>query len=133
MEQGAGSYHEKTSYNRSNMGGHFLDWQNQPDVFKVYEARESMPMPREIPLPRENLFTLYERTPEPRTEHDVLDLETLSRILLLTYNADLAGASAQWHVLFSKRCLGRGPLPHGSLCGFRWNEGCGSRALSFFH
>ncbi len=85
MTQTAGAYHEKTRYERSNMGGHSLDWQNQPDVFKTYADGESIAMPREMPLPREDLFTLYERASEPRSGHDVFDLEKLSRILLLTY------------------------------------------------
>ena len=40
MKQTVGAYHEKTCYERSKMGGHFLDWQNQPDVFKTYAGLE---------------------------------------------------------------------------------------------
>jgi SagB-type dehydrogenase family enzyme len=85
MKQIAGSYHEKTRYDRSKMGGHFLDWQNQPELFKHYEGRETIAMPREMPLPHEDLFTLYEAPHENRPTHEVFDLAMLSGILLLTY------------------------------------------------
>ena len=90
MSRTAGLYHEKTRYERSKMGGHFLDWQNQPDVFKRYDGRETVSMPREMPLPCEDLFDLYEtplKDPVSQEVFDlaVFDLEKLSRILLLTY------------------------------------------------
>jgi SagB-type dehydrogenase family enzyme len=85
MKQTAGLYHEKTSYDRSKMGGHFLDWENQPEVFKRYDGRETVAMPREMPLPHEDFFALYEAPQENRLTHEVFDLEMLSRILLLTY------------------------------------------------
>ena len=61
MDQPAWKYHNTTSYERSEIGGHFLDWENQPDVFKTYADRELLEMPKEIPLPGEGLFTLYDR------------------------------------------------------------------------
>jgi SagB-type dehydrogenase family enzyme len=85
MKQTAGLYHEKTSYDRLKMGGHFLDWQNQPEVFKRYEGLETVAMPREMPLPNEDLFTLYNTPFEKRPGKAVFDLAMLSRILLLTY------------------------------------------------
>ncbi len=84
MNQTAGAYHQKTSYDRSKMGGHFLDWQNQPELFKIYDGLEAVPMPREIPLPQENLFALYGGRRKPPSV-DAFDLQELSRILLLTY------------------------------------------------
>jgi len=83
MNQTADEYHRKTSYDRSKMGGHFLDWQNQPEVFKMYDGLETVSMPREIPLPQKNLFDLYDNCSTPGV--DVFNLEELSRILLLTY------------------------------------------------
>jgi SagB-type dehydrogenase family enzyme len=84
MSETAGLYHEKTRYERSKMGGHFLDWQNQPDVFKRYDGRETVSMPREMPLPREDLFALYETPLKNPVSQEVFNLEKLSRILLLT-------------------------------------------------
>ncbi len=84
MNQAAATYHQKTSYDRSKMGGHFLDWQNQPNVFKTYDGMEKVPMPRDMPLPQENLFDLYgDGCKNPRV--DAFDLVELSKILLLTY------------------------------------------------
>ena len=85
MSQTAGSYHEKTRYERSKMGGHFLDWQNQPDVFKRYDGRETVSMPRDMSLPREDFFALYEMPLKNPVSQEVFDLEELSRILLLTH------------------------------------------------
>ena len=85
MSQTAGAYHEKTSYDRSKMGGHFLDWQNQPETIKRYDGRETVAMPRDMPLSGEDLFSLYEGPCKTRVSNVVFDLEELSRILLLTY------------------------------------------------
>jgi SagB-type dehydrogenase family enzyme len=77
-------YHNTTSYERSQLGGHFLDWENQPGLLKTYPNRELLEMSKGIPLPREDLFALYDRlsvTDKPKT---VKDLEGLSRILFLT-------------------------------------------------
>jgi SagB-type dehydrogenase family enzyme len=81
----AGAYHEKTGYERSKMGGHFLDWQNQPAVFKAYEGLETIPMPRQMPLPQRDFFSLYGGSVDPLENPGNYDLETLSKILLLTY------------------------------------------------
>ena len=74
MSNTAGLYHEKTCYERSRMGGHFLDWQNQPDVFKRYDGRETVSMPREMPLPCEDLFDLYETPLKDPVSQEVFDL-----------------------------------------------------------
>jgi SagB-type dehydrogenase family enzyme len=81
----AGSYHETTSYQRSQMGGHFLDWQNQPEVFKTYDGLDTIPMPRQVPLPRENLFSLHGGSRNAFQSRAAFNLEKLSEILLLTY------------------------------------------------
>ena len=85
MDQSAWEYHNTTSYERSKMGGHFLDWENQPDLFKTYADRELLEMPKEIPLPKEDLFTLYDRPSVEEKPKTVKDLADLSRILLLAY------------------------------------------------
>lgn len=85
MDQPAWNYHNTTSYERSKMGGHFLDWENQAELLKTYADRELLEMPKEIPLPKEDLFTLYDRPPVKEKHKATPDLEDLSRILLLTY------------------------------------------------
>jgi len=85
MDQPACEYHNTTSYERSKMGGHFLDWENQPELLKTYADRELLEMPKEIPLPKEDLFTLYDHPYVKEKPKAVPDLPDLSRILLLTY------------------------------------------------
>ena len=85
MDQPAWKYHNTTSYERSKMGGYFLDWENQPDLFKSYATRELLEMPKGIPLPKEDLFTLYDRPFMKDKPKTVKDLADLSRILLLAY------------------------------------------------
>ena len=84
MAKIAADYHEKTSYDRSSMGGHYLDWRNQPNVFKTYDGLKTISMSRGMPLPRKDLFSLYADLPENGANHFAFDLELLSKILLLT-------------------------------------------------
>ena len=74
-------YHRETSYDRYDMSGHYLDWANQPAVFKDYEGIEPLQLPREAALPKRSLSSLMKE----REENDgPLDITALSRILLLT-------------------------------------------------
>lgn len=77
-------YHEETSYDRNRMGGHFMDWANQPSVFKNYEGREPILLPRDVELPRGRLSKLLagEKTGAPGSGMDPV---ALSKLLLLTY------------------------------------------------
>jgi SagB-type dehydrogenase family enzyme len=81
-------YHRETSYERHRMGGHSLDWSNQPALFKTYEGIKSLKLPREVDLPKQRLSSiLLDKTPgKPGTE---INLATLSKLLLLacTYTA----------------------------------------------
>jgi SagB-type dehydrogenase family enzyme len=74
-------YHQETSYDRHNMSGHFLDWANQPGVFKDYEGIEAVPLPREVALPKTSLSSILAGSAEMQGS---LDITVLSRILLLT-------------------------------------------------
>ncbi|MBW2065946.1 MAG: SagB/ThcOx family dehydrogenase [Deltaproteobacteria bacterium] len=75
-------YHEESSYDRHRMSGHFLDWANQPSVFKVYQGIEPMEMPRDVALPKRHLSSLLLEQDGPQGSVD--DIRDLSRILLLT-------------------------------------------------
>ncbi len=85
MKGAAFDYHNSTSYERSKMDGHYLDWQNQPKVFKTYEGLKTVPMPREVPFPREDFFPLFDKGHEREVGDALFDLELLSKILLMTY------------------------------------------------
>jgi len=80
------NYHLKTSYDRNKMGGHFLDWANQPNVFKDYPGIETIKLPSKIKLPEEKLSTLLQKDDRPFGNSITPDLEDLSRVLLLTYS-----------------------------------------------
>ena len=78
-------FHDFTSYCRDRMGGHFLDWQNQPSVYKTYPNTEIVQLPKNTRFPEKFLSNLL-REPEPDKGPPRLDIEDVSRILLLTYS-----------------------------------------------
>jgi SagB-type dehydrogenase family enzyme len=45
MIRSAKDYHHATEYNRRTLKGHSLDWENQPNVYKVYEGISAVPLP----------------------------------------------------------------------------------------
>jgi len=53
-------YHQETSYDRKRMGGHYLDWQNQPLVFKTYPNMEPLILPSDVELPEKNLSSILQ-------------------------------------------------------------------------
>ena len=65
MTLSAVQYHRETSYRRDRMGGHSLDWANQPDTFKSYPRRIRFPLPREVDLPEIPLSRLIRAAPPP--------------------------------------------------------------------
>jgi SagB-type dehydrogenase family enzyme len=77
-------YHQETSYDRFAMSGHFMDWANQPKVFKEYTGITSLPLPKELPIPKGKLSAIFGGAGAV-TLPKSLDLETLSLILLLSY------------------------------------------------
>lgn len=76
-------YHRETSYFRNRMGGHFMDWANQPEVVKRYEGRTPILLPRDVTLPQKNLSSLLSGE-TPGDPGAVTDLAALSTLLLLT-------------------------------------------------
>ena len=79
-------YHQETSYQRNKMGGHFLDWENQPTVFKVYPGVTPIHLPREVGFPETTLFKLFKEDHTKSGDPLLLAIEDLSLILLLTYS-----------------------------------------------
>ncbi|UCF57391.1 MAG: SagB/ThcOx family dehydrogenase, partial [Deltaproteobacteria bacterium] len=66
------------------MTPHFLDWQNQPGVFKDYPGVAPVSLPSNLPLPEEKLSSLLiER--DVRDKIKQIDVEAVSLILRLTY------------------------------------------------
>lgn len=76
-------YHQATSYDRSEMSGHFLDWANQPKVFKEYPGITALPLPRDLQFPKGKLSAVLG---EPKADDlpRPLELEALSLLLFLS-------------------------------------------------
>jgi len=83
MIKTASQYHSHTSYQRGRMGGHYLDWQNQPDVFKKYQGVNPIPLPDEMPSFKKGLWSVLKETDtDPACRK--MDINHLSLILRLT-------------------------------------------------
>lgn len=92
-------YHKETSYERHRMGGHFLDWANQPAGFKVYEGLESLKLPREVEFPKRKLSSLLLEEMAERSATGI-DLAGLSKLLLLTQTLTAKARSLEGDFFF---------------------------------
>ncbi|MBN2032897.1 MAG: SagB/ThcOx family dehydrogenase [Deltaproteobacteria bacterium] len=101
-------YHQETSYDRHRMGGHFLDWADQPALFKTYEGIERVSLPREVELPKRRFSSLVldRMAGRPAT---TIDLDTLSRLLLLA-NTLTAKARTQGGDFYFRSAASAGAL-----------------------
>jgi SagB-type dehydrogenase family enzyme len=90
------------------MSGHALDWANQPKVFKEYPGITSLPLPRDLQLPRGELSAILS---EPAAEGlpKPLDLEKLSLLLLLS-NTHTARARSSEGDFFFRSAASAGAL-----------------------
>ena len=80
-------YHNLTSYQRDKIAGHYLDWENQPTLYKTYPNVEPFLLPRDIKLPEKKLSSLLkEKTTSTNNRSTFLNIDDLSRIFLLTYS-----------------------------------------------
>ena len=61
MIKSAFDYHESTNYDRKNMSGHYLDWKNQPMVFKDYPGVMPIVLPTEVNFPDIGVFDLIHK------------------------------------------------------------------------
>jgi SagB-type dehydrogenase family enzyme len=84
MIRSAQDYHQQTSYDRSRMSGHFLDWPNQPNVFKTYTGLRTVPLPEPAQRQDTALSALLLGEPAAGAETP-LDLAVLSRLIHLTH------------------------------------------------
>lgn len=78
-------YHDGTSYDRLAMGGHFLDWGNQPDVYKHYPGAKRIPLPDEMDLPQPSLWGILCQG-QALSRSGPVTLKDLARLLLLSYS-----------------------------------------------
>jgi SagB-type dehydrogenase family enzyme len=84
MIQSATQYHQHTSYTRNKIGGHYLDWSNQPNPYKDYEGLERVELPGEIQGLPAFLDEVLLREAGP-ADPSGIPLNTLSRIFTLSY------------------------------------------------
>jgi len=85
MTKSGFQYHKDTSYDRRNMTGHYLDWQNQPGIFKQYHGIDPLFLPQDVTPPEKMLSSLL-KNPDMNTTARAIDLEDLSLTLRLTYS-----------------------------------------------
>jgi len=78
-------YHHHTSYDRHKMTGHYLDWQNQPVVYKDYPGIDPVLLPQDLRIQEKKLSLLLRDMERDRMAHGI-DMEKLSVILRLTYS-----------------------------------------------
>jgi SagB-type dehydrogenase family enzyme len=76
-------YHDSTRYDRNDMSGHFLDWKNQPMVFKDYPGILPIVLPAEVSVPSTGLSELIEQA-KPQKTTVPPGLKDLSSILRLS-------------------------------------------------
>ena len=78
------AYHERTKHSAASVrsDSHFLDWENQPLPFKVYEDLEPIPLPAEPP--RAEAPALACLAGGWRGEERPLTLEAIGRLFFLT-------------------------------------------------
>jgi len=84
MIKTASQYHRHTIYDRGKIGGHYLDWSNQPDVFKKYQGITPVPLPNEIPFLKKSLSSVLKETDIDPTCRKI-NINDLSLILRLIY------------------------------------------------
>ena len=86
MALSATEYHRQTSYSRTNMRGHGLDWSNQPHVFKVYPGFPTVPLsvPDISRRPGPYLSQLVRKT-VPADSSPQMDFERLMSLIGLTH------------------------------------------------
>jgi hypothetical protein len=84
MIRTSAQYHQQTSYKRHEMTGHFLDWENQPTVFKTYPGVTPVQLPGEMQFPHTTLCNLLKKDRAGNRTPLSLDMEDVSRILMLT-------------------------------------------------
>jgi SagB-type dehydrogenase family enzyme len=86
-------YHHHTSYQRDGMTPHYLDWQNQPSVFKDYPGVNPLSLPSDLSLPEEKLSTLL-RSEQVGEKVEEMDAGALSLILRLAHTLTAKARSA---------------------------------------
>ncbi len=83
----AAAYHRLTSYRREHMESHFMDWENQPALWKRYPKRPRVQLDPEAKLPRTDYFSMVKTGLTHGVALTAADLSKISALLLLTHTA----------------------------------------------
>jgi len=91
-------YHDQTSYARHKLSGHYLDWNNQPSVYKIYPGITPILLSENPLLPQVSLSQILKEQKALRT-NGLPTLEDLSQIFKLTYSltAKTAGSGGTFY------------------------------------
>ncbi|MEW6347775.1 MAG: SagB/ThcOx family dehydrogenase [Thermodesulfobacteriota bacterium] len=80
----ARDYHDESGYERHSLGGHYLDWGNQPSVLKHYHDLERFPLPAVTSWPEASVSELLAaHVPSPSR---LIDTTDLARVLTLAHS-----------------------------------------------
>ena len=85
MIKTAKEYHDITSYKRNDLGGHQLDWQNQPLLYKKYVGLKNIPLPAIQNLSNVTIKSIQD-VKGLSSDLKPLDIKKISTILYLTYS-----------------------------------------------
>jgi SagB-type dehydrogenase family enzyme len=93
MIKSSRQYHDHTSYQRDRMTPHYLDWQNQPSVFKDYPGVTPLSLPSDLSFPEEK-FSVLLKSGQVGEKVEEMDVEALSLILRLAHTLTAKARSA---------------------------------------
>lgn len=86
-------YHDRTSYDRHQLSGHYMDWNNQPSVYKTYPGLTPIPLSESPLLPQTSLSKIL-KEPVATPIDGPPTMEVLSRIFRLTYSLTAKAATS---------------------------------------
>jgi len=78
-------YHEETKHSELGlqMSRHYLDWDDRPRPFKVYQELSSIPLPQDFPIPTADALTCI-RSVHPFLPESPLDIRALAQFLFFS-------------------------------------------------
>ncbi len=77
-------YHRHTSYDRHSLGGHFLDWADQPNIYKEYSDSDMGKLSRDVPDINKTLSEII-GTETQKDYPENISLKQVSQIFMLAY------------------------------------------------
>ncbi len=85
MASSARQYHNETSYDRFDMQGGYMDWGNQPTLYKTYPDINPISLPEPSAVPEVSLWDIAGK-PSDKPSPSPLHLQHLAQILSVAYS-----------------------------------------------